>query len=122
MIADQFSQMFRDEHRKVRDALLDLITAFTARDTTRAKSLLGQIAALTGPHFRYEEESLYPSLVTIFGSEYVEQLLGDHDRVIGSAHKLVELAGKPSLTDADVAAAVRLVRGILPHVSDCDGL
>jgi hypothetical protein len=35
---------------------------------------------------------------------------------------LVDLSSKPSLTDQEVEQAVRLVRGILPHVSDCDGL
>ena len=122
MLADQFTQIFREEHRKVRDSLLDLIGAFQKRDRGAVQSLLTQIAGYTGPHFRYEEESLYPSLREIFGDDYVEKLLGDHDGAIGAAKKLVELAGKPSLADEDVSLAVRLTRGILPHVSDCDGL
>ncbi len=122
MLADQFTQIFREEHRQVRDLLLSLIPAFKARDRSQIQSLLSQIASLTGPHFRYEEESLYPLLVDFFGEEYVEKLYGDHDRAIASAKRLVELAGKESLSDAEVSEAVRLVRGILPHVSDCDGL
>lgn len=122
MLAHQFTQIFRDEHRKVRDTLLDLLEAFQVRDKTRIQSLLNQAAVLTGPHFRYEEESLYPALVEIFGEGYIEKLLGDHDRVIGSARKLLELTGKDTLNDEDVAKAIRLIRGLLPHVSDCDGL
>ena len=121
-LADQFSQMFRDEHRQIRDALLDLVDAFAARDTARIRSLLGQIAVLTGPHFRYEEEALYPNLVEIFGADYVEKLLHDHDRAIGIAKQLVNLAAREPLSDLDVATATRYVRTILPHVSDCDGL
>ncbi len=121
-LADQFTQMFREEHRVVRDALLDLVQAFVKRDKERIGSLLNLTAGATGPHFRYEEEALYPSLVEIFGEEYVEKLLGDHDRVIGAAGKLIELAGKDTLTDRDVANAIRFIRGMLPHVSDCDGL
>jgi hypothetical protein len=34
----------------------------------------------------------------------------------------VELAGKDAWTGADTEEGVDLVRGILPHVSDCDGL
>ncbi len=122
MIADQFTQIFRDEHRAVRDVLLDLIRAFQERDKTRIQSLLGNVAVLTGPHFRYEEEALYPGLVEIFGEEYVEKLLGDHDQAIGRAKILVNLAGKDRLSDEDVATAIRLIRTILPHVSDCNGL
>ncbi len=122
MLADEFTTIFRDEHRQVRDALLDLLVAFQERNRDEMSSLLGTIAGLTGPHFRYEEESLYPGLVDLFGAEYVEQLFGDHDRAIGSAGRLVELAGQDELSDEDVTLAVKLIRGILPHVSDCDGL
>lgn len=120
--AAHFSKIFRDEHRQVRDALLDLIQAFQQRSQRRIQELLQRIATLTGPHFRYEEESLYPALVEIFGAEYIEKLLGDHDRAIGRAKRLVEVAAKESLSDQDVAEATKHIRAILPHVSDCDGL
>lgn len=67
MLSDQFTQIFRDEHRKIRDTLLALIRAFQERDKTRIKSLLNQTATCTGPHFRYGEEALYPALTEIFG-------------------------------------------------------
>ena len=122
MLADQFSKIFREEHRQIRDALLDLITAFSKRDRDQIQSLLGQVATLTGPHFRYEEETLYPALTEIFSPEYVESLLSDHDHAIGAAKKLVDLAGKGSLSEEEANHAVDLIRGVLPHVSDCDGL
>lgn len=122
MLADQFTQIFREEHRKIRDTLLDLIEAFKARDRNRIQALLEQTARLAGPHFRYEEEALYPALIEIFGGKYVEYLLGAHDGAIGTAKQLVELAGKESLTNEEVTRAVELIRDVLPHVSDCDGL
>ncbi|HLG13244.1 MAG TPA: hemerythrin domain-containing protein [Blastocatellia bacterium] len=122
MSAEQFTQIFRDEHRKVRDVLFDLIQAFDRRDPQRIGALLGEAASYAGPHFRYEEESLYPALVEVFGRQYIEKLLHDHDRVIGTAARLVELSGKQALSVDDVAEATELVRSILPHVSDCDGL
>ncbi|HXG22951.1 MAG TPA: hemerythrin domain-containing protein [Chthonomonadales bacterium] len=122
MLADQFTQIFREEHRQVRDLLLDLVQAFQERDKSRIHTLLNQIAALTGPHFRYEEESLYPALTEIFGEEYVEKLLHDHDGAIQSAGRLIQLSNKEPLTNEDITEAIRLIRGILPHVSDCDGL
>lgn len=121
-LADQFTRVFREEHRAVRDALLDLVDAFSARDRLRIGSLLGWIGVLTGPHFRYEEEALYPGLVEIFGAEYIDKLLTDHDRAIGTAASLIALAQRARLNDQDVVRAIRYVRSILPHVSDCDGL
>lgn len=120
--AATFTTMFRQEHREVRDLLFELIDAFQARDIAQAQALLGRVAALTGPHFRYEEECLYPNLVDLFGSDYVDKLYGDHDGAVRTARRLVELAGLGELTDAQVAEAVAGVRSILPHVSDCDGL
>ncbi len=122
MLSDDFTRLFREEHRAVRDALLDLVEALRARDFERARALLGRTAALTGPHFRYEEEVLYPSLTPIFGEGYVRKLLTDHDRAIGIAAKLAGQLEAATLTEEQAEEAVRLVRRILPHVSDCDGL
>ncbi|MFN8222075.1 MAG: hemerythrin domain-containing protein [Gaiellales bacterium] len=122
VLADEFSTVFRAEHRAVRDALLGLITAFEARDLDRVRVLLGHTAELTGPHFRYEEETLYPSLVSVFGKAYIDHLFEEHDGAIERAAALVALAGREHLEETDVEHAVQLVREILPHVSDCDGL
>ncbi|MFN8159976.1 MAG: hemerythrin domain-containing protein [Solirubrobacterales bacterium] len=122
VLAEDFSEIFRQEHRQVRDLLLEAIEAAQERSPERMRLLLGEIAALTGPHFRYEEEALYPLLTGIFKPEYVEQLYGDHDGAIAAAKRLVELAGQASLSEAEADEAVGLLRGILPHVSDCDGL
>jgi hypothetical protein len=123
MLADDFARIFRDEHRVVRDTLLDLIQAFEDRDRERIRALLNAVAILTGPHFRYEEESMYPALTGIFGAEYVEKLLRDHDRAIEIAEELIALSAKDEFSSEDIVMAVRLIRGgVLPHVSDCDGL
>ncbi len=121
-LSDEFTTVFRAEHRLVRDVLLGLIDAFEARDRERIADLLGETAALTGPHFRYEEETLYPGLSAIFGQPYIDHLFREHDGAIERAVKLVELAQQERLTDDDVSRAVQLIREILPHVSDCDGL
>jgi hypothetical protein len=102
--------------------LFDLIEAFRAGDTVRARNLLVEITALTGPHFRYEEESLYPSLVEVFGRDYVDKLLADHDGAVRTVRRLIELAAEHSLDDSQRDEAVAGAQSILPHVSDCDGL
>ena len=119
---ERFATTFREEHRIIRDLLLNLVDAYAELDARRAGSLLAEVAQVTGPHFRYEEESLYPALVPVFGPEYIEKLLADHDFAIASARRLVELTDDGALDSAAAAEAVQLTRGILPHVSDCEGL
>jgi hypothetical protein len=122
-LADEFSALFRVEHRQVRDLLLELIDAFQARDRARIDRLLERTAAVTGPHFRYEEEALYPALTPLFGAGYVGFLLDAHDGAIARARSLVALARREGeWSDDEVAQAVEAIREILPHVSDCDGL
>ncbi|SPT51227.1 hemerythrin domain-containing protein [Actinomadura madurae] len=121
-VAEEFTEVFRTEHRGVRDLLLDLVEAFQKRDAVRARELVGAVDSATGPHFRYEEEAMYPRLVDIFGDEYVDKLLTDHDGAIQNVHQLHLLADEDQLTTAHAERGVRLTRQILPHVSDCDGL
>lgn len=121
-LAAEFTELFRAEHREVRDRLLDLVEAFRRRDGEQASALAAEVVRLTGPHFRYEEEALYPALVDLFGPEYVEKLLADHDQAIEHARHIGRLAETEVPTDAEVVEATTRVRAILPHVSDCDGL
>lgn len=121
-IANQFAQVFRNEHRAIRDALFGLIQAFEKKSSMEINSTLTTVATLTGPHFRYEEEALYPSLIGIFGERYIDKLLSDHDRAIRAAKRISALAGSNHQTNEQVSEAVVLIRGILPHVSDCEGL
>lgn len=120
--ADHFSATFRAEHRQVRDLLLELVQAFQSREKDRISQLLSELASCTGPHFRYEEEVLYPLLVQFFGQTHVRELFHAHDRAIATAKELVALSGKDGLTEDETDAAIRGVRSILPHVTDCDGL
>ncbi|NUP47396.1 MAG: hemerythrin domain-containing protein [Catenulispora sp.] len=118
----EFTEVFRTEHRQVRDLLLELVRAFQERDARRARSLLTAVAEATGPHFRYEEEAMYPQLTGIFGDVYVGKLLADHDGAIRDSRELLALVGHDELTEEQAARGVELTRRILPHVSDCDGL
>ncbi|MDB1088313.1 hemerythrin domain-containing protein [Streptomyces sp. ACA25] len=118
----EFTEAFSAEHRQVRDLLLELVDAFGKQDIARVRALVGTVAEATGPHFRYEEEAMYPQLVHIFGTTYVEKLLADHDGAIRNARELLGLSSLASLTPAQAARGVELTREILPHVSDCEGL
>ncbi|NRQ37074.1 hemerythrin domain-containing protein [Nonomuraea sp. NN258] len=127
-IAGHFLETFHAEHRALRDLLLALIDAFGKGESSRARRLVAAVSALTGPHFRYEEEALYPGLVPIFGPGYVEKLLADHDDTIRNVRELTELADLAlrndleEIDDDQAAWGIELTRELLPHLSDCDGL
>lgn len=112
---------FREDHRKVRDGLLELMEALQSKDVVKARKILDKINVLVGPHFRYEEEVLYPTL-RVFLGEYVDQLLTEHDGVIATARSCAGLLKKDSLTDEEAKLAVSAARALLIHVSNCDGL
>jgi len=112
---------FREDHRRVRDGLLELIEALRVKDVGKAREVLGRIDLLTGPHFRFEEEALYPTLRRFLG-EYVDQLLQEHDGVIETARSCARLLEKGRLTDEEARQAADAARALLVHVSNCDGL
>lgn len=85
----QFGEVFKNEHRAIRDSLLNLIQAFRNRDVANARHFLNQAATLAEPHFRYEEEAFYPALIEVLDEEQVQKLLSDHDRAIDAARNLV---------------------------------
>ena len=112
---------FREDHRKVRDGLLDIIAALESKNVGKARDILDRINILVGPHFRYEEETLYPAL-RVFLGEYVDQLFKEHDGVIDTARACAQLLIKDKLSDEEAEQAAKAARALLVHVSNCDGL
>lgn len=112
---------FRVDHRQVRDGLLALTAALQDKDVARAREILGNIDKIVGPHFRFEEEALYPALRTFLG-EYVDDLLKEHDGVIATARACAALLQKEKLSDEEAREAAKNARALLVHVSNCDGL
>lgn len=114
-------QEFRDDHRKVRDALLSLSTALQNKRVLEAREILGNINVAVGPHFRFEEEHLYPALKPFLG-EYIDDLIREHDGAIATAKACVDLLSTDELNDQQAADGARAARSLLIHVSNCDGL
>ncbi len=112
---------FREDHRIVRDSLIELASALESKEIEKAREVLERLNKLLGPHFRFEEEKLYPTLRKFLG-EYVDKLLEEHDTAISSAKELAELLSKEDISDEEAKKAASRVRGLLVHVSNCDGL
>jgi len=118
----EFGAVFKNEHRTIRDALLNLIQSFCNHDVPNVRHFLNQAATLSGPHFRYEEDAFYPALVEVLDEEQVQKLLSDHDRAIDAARNLVQLAAQGELAEKDAQSGAKYARSLLPHVFECDGL
>jgi hemerythrin HHE cation binding domain-containing protein len=117
-----FVEGFRNEHRAARDIFLGIGQALRERDGGRIGELMDQANAGIGPHMRYEEEEMYPALADLFGADYIERMLEDHDRAFGVAARLMQLASHQPITEQDVEEGDRIIQALLPHVTDCDGL
>ena len=112
----------KEDHKKVRDLLLGMISALQRRDVQKTLELLIELDKLGGPHFRFEEESFYPALEKFFGKEYFKYLIGVHDRVINAAKQIAEVLGKGSITE-EANGLIGIIRSeILPHPIECEGL
>ena len=122
MPANEFIESFRDEHRRMRDALLALAEAFEASD---AESIRDGIAAMTAdapPHFHFERSALYPALMEFYDEDYLSELLAEHQAALEATRELGELAEAEELDSDATERGLELVRQLLPHVSDRDGL
>lgn len=112
---------FRDEHKRAVDYLLELIQGLERRDRKEVGDRLGWINRLAGPHWRYEEEALYP-LCRRFCEELMDKLLVEHDQVIQGVRRLVQLIGKREIAAQAWGEGVDIARFILFHMTNCDGL
>ncbi len=115
------SKELQDDHRKARDGLLDLLKAIQDRDVKRAREIVSFIDAVAGPHWRWEEEGLYP-LLRQLSEDLPHSLLREHDEVIEGVDRLTQLL-KPKRLDPEAwDEAARTVPRLLYHVATCDGL
>ncbi len=122
MLANQFTEVFREEHRQLRDMLLGLMAAVEANDVESVRRGIEEMAAHAGPHFHHEEQVLYPALAEIYGDDYVERLGAEHDAALEAVRELAELAEAEEITPQGAEYGLELIRRLLPHVSDRDGL
>ena len=119
---EEFVTAYTDEHRQMREVVLDLIDAFEKQDQARALEAIVEMEALAGPHFFYEQEELYPALAEEHGDEQVEKILEEHAQAVEAACQLTELAAQEALDEEAAAYGADLARQLLPHVSENDEL
>ena len=111
------------DHKLVRDVVLELIDVVSKRDATKALELLITLDKLGGPHFRFEEEAFYVALEKFYGREYLEYLLGVHDRILRKAKELAGILGKGEITEEEAKTLPSILRiDVLSHPIECEGI
>lgn len=115
-------QEFHTDHQKVVGALFELRQAIAASDIGRVRSILNGAEDLVGPHFKFEELYLYPTLEQFLGESYIKRLVNEHDGVFRSVRRIAQLAGKHSWSDDDQRSAQANLDLIYEHPISCDGL
>ncbi len=76
----QFIGVFNQEHEHILDLILQLISSCEDSNLKSMRSIVAEMRAYCGPHFRYEEECLYPSLIQFFERGHIESLIREHVR------------------------------------------
>ncbi len=103
--------------------LLKLISEIEKGELEKARGTLAELDRLVGPHFRFEEEALYPLLKQFLGEAYYESLLQAHDRVIRTAKELAQSLSREALDPEERSKLIEAIRSkVLPHVVECEGL
>jgi len=113
---------FHADHGKVVQALMDLRGAIRTRDAAKVRATLGEANKLVGPHFKFEEKYLYPSLIEYLGEAGLKRLFVEHDGVFRAVVSLVDLAAQEPWTEATAQSAAANLSLIWEHPVTCDGL
>jgi Hemerythrin HHE cation binding domain len=122
MLAEEFPLVLSQEHRAICAALEGLIEALERIDHEEVRSSLALVGERAGPHFRYEEEALFPALAGLFGEAYLEWLLREREATIGAVRKLKAIAAFKRINVDDSRHALELARRIMAHIRECETL
>jgi hypothetical protein len=113
----------KSDHRLVREIILELIDVVSKRDAAKALELLLYLDKKGGPHFRFEEEAFYLALEKFYGREYLEYLLGAHDRILNRAGYLAGILGKGEISEEEAKILPGVLRtDVLSHPIECEGI
>lgn len=92
---------FHSDHQKVVSTLTELRETISNRDIARVRMLLAATENLAGPHFKFEELYLYPTLERFLGEAYIERLVNEHDGIFRSVRHVAQLAQKDLWSDPE---------------------
>jgi hemerythrin-like domain-containing protein len=117
-----FLEVFKEEHKVILDNLLNLKEAVKRKDSKNAEILVKFLDNIIGPHFRVEEEALYPMLTEYFGEDNVERLLEEHTMATEAMNEFKHNIGSDQYMREHGEDTLKKLQGFFLHVTSCDGL
>ncbi|MFQ5874305.1 MAG: hemerythrin domain-containing protein [Dehalococcoidia bacterium] len=114
-------QQIQDDHRQARDGIFDLLQACQERNPRRAREIVDLIDMVAGPHWRWEEEALYPAVGQL-SEELRLSLLKEHDEVIEAVQKVTDILKQKNIPPQDWEEIRNKILAMLYHIATCDGL
>lgn len=122
MVYEDFLQAFKEEHKAILDHLLMLRGAIRHGDSSEARRIVNSLDVIMGPHFRVEEEALYPMLKEYFGEEKVQRLLEEHSVATEAMNEFKQNIGNETYVKEHGEVVLKKLQGFFMHVTSCDGL
>jgi RND superfamily putative drug exporter len=116
---ERLGQVSHAEHRQLLDLLVEIEVA-SERRPERVLALARELRRLAEPHFRYEQQALFPQLVPMLGTEYVEGLYAAQEGVFEALSKIERLAVPGSSPAAAADETRRLIGGARSSLITCD--
>lgn len=111
----------RFEHRQLRDLLVQLKGSLASIEIGRSRGLLEEINRLAGPHVRFEEEFLYPTLKRFVG-DYINRFYRENDALIETVRALFSLFEEESLPYQVAEDSTDHVVALLLYLCNSEGL
>jgi hemerythrin-like domain-containing protein len=121
-IQEKFIKAFKQEHQQILDGLLVLRSAIQKIDIKQASEIVEKLDNIMGPHFRVEEDALYPMLTEYLGQENVNNLLNEHRGAVEVLHSFKKYIGDEAWLSTHREEALKKLEGFFMHVTGCDGL
>lgn len=112
-------QEFLDDHRILIAGLNKIIMALEGNQTAEAMRLAGELDRDAGAHMAFEEEVFYPQLAAVYGEEFVQQMLAEHEAGHRAIKSLVSLKESQELTDKERVGVLDDLGVALKHVMSC---
>jgi RND superfamily putative drug exporter len=116
---ERLGRVSHAEHRQLLDLLAEIEIAGESRRPERMAALARELRALAEPHFRYEQQALFPQLTGTLGTEYVEGLYAAQEGVFATLSRIEGLAGGGPGPEA-AAETRRLVSSARSSLITCD--
>ncbi len=112
---------FLEDHQHLLKGLTEILERLGANDLGAAVAAAERVDEAVGPHMRFEEEELYPTLRAVLGNDYVNRLYDEHTEGQQAIAELRSRGPEP-LTEDEKARLMEAVETTLNHAVSCGTL